>query len=86
MPVILILLHVRTLFNFRWRGSLLLLEGTPLVHLADELVDVRLPVTKVTALDEVLELPCSPATSGVGELEGPQKVGSLLTFIRFADT
>ena len=51
--------------------------STNLVHLADELVDVRLPVTKVTALDEVLELPCSPATSGVGELEGPKEVGRL---------
>jgi len=48
-----------------------------LVHLPDELVDVRLPVTKVTSLDEVLELARPPATSGVGELEGPEEIGSL---------
>ena len=47
------------------------------VHLSDELVDVRLPVTKVTTLDEVLELACPPATVGVGELEGPQEVRCL---------
>ena len=47
------------------------------VHLADELVDMDLPVTEVTALDEVLELPCPPATSGVGELERPQEVRRL---------
>ena len=49
-----------------------------LVHLADELVDVGLPVTEVTALDEVLELPCPPAASGVRELEWPEEVGRLL--------
>ena len=48
------------------------------VHLADELVDVGLPVTEVTALYEVLELPCPPAASGVGELEGPEEVRCLL--------
>ena len=48
--------------------------ASTLVHLADELVDVRLPVAKVAALNEVLELPCPPATSGVGELEWPQEV------------
>ena len=49
-----------------------------LVHLADELVDVGLPVTEVTALDEVLELPCPPAASGVRELEWPEEVRRLL--------
>ena len=49
-----------------------------LVHLADELVDVGLPVTEVTALDEVLELPCPPATGGVGQLEWPKEVVGLL--------
>ena len=51
-----------------------------LVHLADELVDVFLPVTEVTSLDEMLEFPCSPATSWVGELEGPEEVGCLERF------
>ena len=49
-----------------------------LVHLADELVDVGLPVAEVTTLDEVLELPCPPAASGVGELERPEEVVGLL--------
>ena len=53
-------------------------DSISLVHLADELVDVGLPVTEVTALDEVLELPCPPAASGVRELEWPEEVGSLL--------
>ena len=49
-----------------------------LVHLLDEGVDVVLPVTKVTTLDEVLELAGTEATSGVAELEGPQEVAGLL--------
>jgi len=49
-----------------------------LVHLPDELVDVVLPVTQVTALDEVLELTRPEATGGVGKLEGPQEVARLL--------
>lgn len=49
-----------------------------LVHLPDKLVDVGLPITKVTTLDEVLEFPCPPATSGVRELERPKEVGCLL--------
>lgn len=36
-----------------------------LVHLANELVDVGLPVTKVTTLYVVLELSRPPATSGI---------------------
>jgi len=39
---------------------------------------VLLPVAKVTALDEVLELASAEATGRVAELEGPQEVGSLL--------
>lgn len=50
---------------------------THLIHLPDQLVDVGLPVTKVTALDEVLEFPRPPATGGVGELERPKEVGCL---------
>ena len=37
-----------------------------------------LTVTKVTTLDVVLELAGTEATSGVGELEGPEEVGGLL--------
>ena len=37
-----------------------------------------LTVTKVTTLDVVLELASAEATSGVGELEGPEEVGGLL--------
>ena len=48
------------------------------VHLANELVDVGLAVAEVTTLDEVLELACPPATVGVGELERPEEVGSLI--------
>jgi hypothetical protein len=39
---------------------------------------VLLTVTKVTTLDVVLELASAEATSGVGELEGPEEVGGLL--------
>lgn len=48
-----------------------------LVHLPDEFVDVGLPVTKVTTLDEMLEFPCPPATGRVGKLERPKEVGCL---------
>ena len=51
------------------------------VHLPDELVDVAFPVAEVSALDEVLELACPPATSGVRELEGPEEVRRLSTDI-----
>lgn len=53
-------------------------EDVILVHLADELVNVRFPVTEVTTLDEVLELACPPAASGVGKLEWPEEVARLL--------
>jgi hypothetical protein len=42
-----------------------------LVHLSDELVDVGFSVAEIATLDVVLEFACPPATSGVGELEGP---------------
>jgi hypothetical protein len=45
-----------------------------LVHLPDQLVDVGLAVTKVTTLNVVLEFACSPTTSGVRQLEGPQEI------------
>lgn len=37
-----------------------------------------LTVTKITSLDEVLELPGAETTSWVRELEGPEEVGGLL--------
>ena len=46
-----------------------------LVHLPDELVDELLAVTKVTTLDEVLELAGTETASGGRELEGPEEVG-----------
>jgi hypothetical protein len=45
--------------------------------LSNKLVDVGFPVAEVTTLNIMLELACPPATSGVGELEGPQEVGNL---------
>lgn len=51
---------------------------TILVHLADEAVNGLLAVTKITTLDEVLELAGAEATGGVGQLEGPEEVGRLL--------
>ena len=50
-----------------------------LVHLSDELVDVGFPVTEITALHVVLELPCPPSASGVRKFERPQEVGCLTT-------
>lgn len=52
--------------------------ATHSVHLSDEFVDVGFPVTKVTALDVVLELARPPAAGGVRQLERPQEVGRLL--------
>jgi hypothetical protein len=49
-----------------------------LVHLADESVDVLLTVTGVTTLDVVLELAGAETAGGVGQLEGPEEVVSLL--------
>ena len=49
-----------------------------LVHLAYELVDVLLPVTVVATLNEMPELACTPAASGVRELERPEEVRGLL--------
>ena len=52
------------------------------VHLPDELVDVLFPVTMITTLNVMFEFTCSPATSGVRQLEGPQEVGSLESRVR----
>jgi hypothetical protein len=49
-----------------------------LVHLLDESVDVLLPVTQVTTLDEMPELALVEATSWVRQLEGPEEVAGLL--------
>ncbi len=58
---------------------LFLRQKTDLVLGLDESVDVLLPVTGRATLDVVLELSSdTPAAGGVGELEGPQEVGSLL--------
>jgi len=46
--------------------------------LSDERVDVLLPVTQVTTLDEVEELAGAETTSGVAELKGPEEVAGLL--------
>lgn len=51
---------------------------TGLVHAAHKTVDVRLAVTSVTALNEVLQLPLSEATRSARELEGPQEVVNCL--------
>lgn len=53
---------------------MLQLVYTKSVHLSDELVDIGLPVTKVTTLHKVLELPCPPSTGRVRKLEGPEEV------------
>lgn len=52
--------------------------GKTLVHGLDQGVDEVFTVTKVTALDEVVELAAVPTASGVGELEGPQEVVGFL--------
>ena len=50
---------------------------TTSVHLSDKLVDVRLSVTEVAALNIVLKLACSPAASGVRKFERPEEVRRL---------
>jgi hypothetical protein len=50
---------------------------TTSVHLSDKLVDVRLPVTEVTALNIVLELARSPSTSGIRKFKWPEEVRHL---------
>jgi hypothetical protein len=49
-----------------------------LVHLTDQTVDELFTVTKVTTLNEVLELASPKSTGGRRELEWPQEVGGLL--------
>lgn len=49
-----------------------------LVHLLDESVDVLLPVTQVTTLDEMPELSLVEATSWVRQLEWPEEIAGLL--------
>lgn len=45
-----------------------------LVHTAHKAVNVRLAVTSITTLDEVLELASPETTSRVRQLEGPQEL------------
>lgn len=51
---------------------------SPLVHELDHSVDVSLPVTSVTSLDEVGELLALETTVGVRELEGPEELVGVL--------
>jgi hypothetical protein len=53
-------------------------DPTNLVHLPDQSIDLLLPVTKVTTLDEMVELSLVPSASRVAEFEWPEEVGSLL--------
>ena len=48
------------------------------LHALDELVDGVLSETGVSSLDVAGELPRSPSSVGVGELEGPEEVGGSL--------
>jgi hypothetical protein len=61
-----------------FRNSLLKQHQSNLVHASNELVDEVLPVTKITTLDEVLELPWAEATGRGAELEWPEEVAGLL--------
>lgn len=49
-----------------------------LVHAADKAVNVRLAVTSITTLNEVLELAGPETASGVRQLEGPQELAGCL--------
>jgi hypothetical protein len=48
-----------------------------LIHLLDEGIDMLLTITKITSLDEVLELSGAETTSWVGEFEWPEEVAHL---------
>lgn len=49
-----------------------------LIHLLNQRVDLVFPVTQVTTLDKVLELPGPETSRRVAQLEWPQEVASLL--------
>jgi len=49
-----------------------------LVHLTDKSIDFVFTVSEITSLDEMSELSWAETTGRVAELEGPEKVGSLL--------
>jgi hypothetical protein len=55
-----------------------------LVHLPDQFIDVGFPVTKVATLNKMLKLPCSPATSRVGKLKGPEEIRRLQKIIIYS--
>jgi hypothetical protein len=42
-----------------------------LIHLSNQFVNIAFPISKVTALNKVLELARPPAARGVGEFERP---------------
>ena len=48
------------------------------VHLANQVVDLFLPVASITTLHEMLEFAAVETAIGVAELEGPEKVVGLL--------
>lgn len=50
---------------------------TNLVHLSNKLVNIFLSVTRITTLNEMLEFPLSPTTSGVTQFKWPQEVWGL---------
>jgi hypothetical protein len=52
-------------------------QASYLVHLAHKLVDVILPVTKVTTQYVMLEFTLSPSACWVGQLEGPEEIRCL---------
>jgi hypothetical protein len=46
-------------------------------HLSQQFVDGFLPITRITSLNEMLELALSPSTSRIAQLERPQEVVGL---------
>ena len=49
-----------------------------LIHLLDQSIDLLLPISQVTSLNEMLEFPRPESASRVAQLEWPQKVAGLL--------
>lgn len=58
--------------------EILMIFSYSLIHLLDQGVDLVFPITQVTTLHEVLELPRPETSSRVAQLEWPQEVASLL--------
>lgn len=49
-----------------------------LIHLANQRIDLLLPIPQIAALDEMLKLPRPKASRRIAQLERPQKVARLL--------